>query len=180
GIAHTDAHQNVGPAVRLLEGGKARFEDALGKKLLEADVALIPPLAALAKDKKAGDTLFELRQDPYENSLRHVGTHVLLKELSEQAVSDALTAGRAFVAFDWLADATGFDFAAIAGDRRHEMGSRLAFTPNLTLRAQAPLPVRWKVLRNGKVISESKGRTLEVALREAGNYRVEAWLHVAG
>src|SRR5262249_4216630 len=126
GIAANDAHQNVGLAVRLLDGGKARVEDALGKKLLEADVTLIPPLAALAKDKKAGDTLFELRLDPYENSLRHVGTHVLLKELSEQAVWDALTAGRAFVAFDWLADATGFDFAAIAGDRRHEMGSRLA------------------------------------------------------
>jgi hypothetical protein len=180
GIAANDAHQNVGLAVRLLDGGKARVEDALGKKLLEADVALIPPLAALAKDKKAGDTFFELRLDHYENSLRHVGTHLLMKELSEQAVWEALTAGRAFVAFDWLADATGFDFACVAAERRHEMGSRLAFMPGLTLRAKAPLPVRWKVLRNGKVISESKGRTLEVAVREAGNYRAEAWLHVAG
>jgi PHP domain len=179
GIAANDAHQNVGLAVRLLDGGKARLEDALGKKLFEADVALIPPLAALAKDKKAGDTLFELRLDPYENSLRHVGTHLLLTELSEKAVWEALTAGRAFVAFDWLADATGFDFA-VAADRRHEMGSRLAFSSTLTLRAQAPLPVRWKVVRNGKVISESKGRTLEVAAPEPGNYRVEAWLHVAG
>src|SRR5262245_33112048 len=90
GIAANDAHQNVGLAVRLLEGGKARVEDALGKKLLEAEVALIPTLAALAKDKKAGDTIFALRLDPYENSLRHVGTHLLLKGLTEDGVWEAL------------------------------------------------------------------------------------------
>src|SRR5262245_9085456 len=162
GIAADDAHQNVGMAVRLLDGGKARLEDALGKKLFEADVATLPPLAALAKYKKPGDTLFQLRLDPYENSLRHVGTHLLLTELSEKAVWEGLTAGRAFVAFDWLADATGFDFAATSGARRHEMGSRIALSADLTLRAQAPLPVRWRLLRNGKVASESKGRTLEV------------------
>src|SRR5262249_35621330 len=49
GTAATAAHKNAGLAARLLDGGRARAEDALGKKLREADVALIPPLAALAK-----------------------------------------------------------------------------------------------------------------------------------
>src|SRR5262249_38317672 len=72
GVAANDAHQNVGLTIRLVEGDKARFEDALGKKLFEVDAGTIPALQPLRKDKKAGDVLFQLRLDPYENSLRHV------------------------------------------------------------------------------------------------------------
>jgi PHP domain len=180
GVAANDAHQNVGLVVRLLEGDKARIEDALEKNLFELPLAALPALQALRKDKKVGDVLFQLRLDPYEVSLRHVGTHLLLTELSRKAVWEGLEAGRAFVAFDWLADATGFDFAAVSGPRRHEMGSRLALEGGMKVRGQAPLPVKWKLLRDGAVVAESTGRTLEVAVSEPGNYRAEAWLKVAG
>jgi hypothetical protein len=166
--------------VRLLEGNNVRVEDALGKKVIDLDAAVVPVLQALRQDKKAGDVLFQLRLDPYEISFRHVGTHLLLTEFSEKAVWEALEAGRAFVAFDWLADATGFDFAALSGARRQEMGSRLTFEDGLKIRAQAPLPVQWKLLRNGKVVAQATGRRLEISVREPGNYRAEAWLKVAG
>lgn len=180
GVAANDAHQNVGLVVRLLEGEKARLEDALGKKLFEVDVAAIPALAELRKGKQVGDVLFQLRLDPYEASLRHVGTHLLLTELSAKAVWEALEAGRAFVAFDWLADSTGFDFAAAAGERRFEMGSRLAMTNGLAVRAQAPLPVHWKLFRSGKLAAEADGARFERSIPEPGNYRIEAWLNIAG
>jgi len=109
-----------------------------------------------------------------------VGTHLLLPELSEPAVRDALRAGRAFVAFDWLADAAGFDFAAVTASSRFEMGSRVPFDAGLKLRAHAPLVARWKLLRNGRTVRESEGRTLEAPVTEGGNYRVEAWLRPAG
>src|SRR5581483_8030572 len=111
GVAANDAHQNIGLVV-LVGDDRARLEDALGKKLLEVDLRVLPVLRPLREGKKVGDVLLQSRLDPYECSLRHVGTHLLLSELSEKAVWDALEAGRAFVAFDWLADATGFDFAA--------------------------------------------------------------------
>jgi hypothetical protein len=50
----------------------------------------------------------------------------------------------------------------------------------LQLRAQAPLIADWKLIRNGKLIFESKGTKLDVPVTEPGNYRVEAWLNVAG
>jgi hypothetical protein len=180
GVAANDAHQNIGLVIRLMEGNKARLEDALGKKLFDLDAGTIPALQPLRKDKKAGDLLFKLQLDPYENSLRHVGTHLLLTELSTRAVWEALEVGRTFVAFDWLADATGFDFAVRSPAQRHEMGSRLAFADGLTIHAQAPLPARWKLLRNGKMATETTGRTLDVPVAEPGIYRVEAWLKVAG
>jgi hypothetical protein len=133
GVAANDAHQNIGLVVRLVDGNKVRFEDGLGKKLFEVDADAAKDLLPARDGKKAGDILSQLRLDPYERSLRHVGTHLLMPEMTEKAVWEALEAGRAYVAFDWLADATGFDFIAVSGDRRHEMGSRLTFDRELKL-----------------------------------------------
>jgi hypothetical protein len=180
GIAANDAHQNVGLVVRLAEGNKARFEDALGNSLFELDIGAIPFMQPFLKDKKMGDVVFQTRLDPYENSLRHVGTHLLLTELSDKAVREALEAGRAFVGFDWLANSAGFDFAAVSGERRYEMGSRPTLTKDLKLQGRSPLPGEWKLFRDGKMIVESSGRELEFAVAEPGNYRVEVWLKIAG
>jgi hypothetical protein len=180
GVAANDAHQNIGLALRLVGKDKVRFEDALGKKLFDLDTGLLPGSATMCKGKKSGDVLRRVYLDPYECSLRHVGTHLLLTELSEKAVWQALEAGRDFVAFDWLADATGFDFAARSGARRFETGTRLRFEKGLTLHGRAPLSGRWKLVQNGKVIHEVNGRELRYAVSRPGNYRVEVWLKIAG
>jgi hypothetical protein len=179
GVAANDSHQNVGLVVRRASGGKVRFEDALGKRLFEANLAMLPFLSP-DKKVKEGEVLLRLQLDPYESSLRHVGTHLLLTDLSEKAVWESLRAGRAFVAFDWIADATGFDFAALAPSARYEMGSQPAYAPGLKLRARAPLPVAWKLLADGKPCSRAEGRTLDVPVAGPGIYRVEASLKVAG
>src|SRR5262249_3315041 len=180
GIAANDAHQNVGLIVRLMEGTKARFEDALGKSLFELDTGKISVLQPFHKEKKAGDVVFQIQLDPYENSLRHVGTHLLMPDLTEKSVWDALEAGRAFVAFDWLADSTGFEFAAVSADQRFEMGSKCVLAKDLRFHGQAPLRGKWKLIHDGRVIHESTGRKLEAAVSEPGNYRVELWLPIAG
>lgn len=180
GVAANDAHQNVGLAIKLLDNDQACLEDALGKKLIDLPINGISALQDLAKDKKPGDLIFQIVLDPYAASLRHVGTHLLLQKLGEKEVWEALEAGRAFVAFDWLADATSFDFAAQSPTRRFEMGQNFPFTKDLRLKAQAPLTVHWKLLRGGRIVHEDKGRSLDVAVVEPGIYRVEAWLDIAG
>ena len=109
-----------------------------------------------------------------------MGTHLLLKDLSERSVRECLFAGRAFVAFDWIADATGFDSAANSELMRHEMGSSVTCSAGLALKATSPLPVHWRLICNGEVISESDGSTLDSAVATPGVYRCEAWLDVAG
>jgi hypothetical protein len=52
-------------------------------------------------------------------------------------------------------------------------------TRGLALDGQAPLAVHWRLVRNGKVIDESTGRTLRFSVAEPGNYRAEAWLDIA-
>lgn len=180
GVSANDAHQNVGLTVRLAEGGKARIEDGLGEKLLEVDAAEIAAVVPLPADAKVGTVLYQLRLDPYENSLRHVGTHLLMSELSRPAVWEALEHGRAFVAFDWIADATGFDFAAVTPSDRHEMGSRVALAPDLRLVGRSPLAARWRLIKSGKLQAESTGTALDIRVTEPGIYRVELSLDIAG
>jgi hypothetical protein len=180
GIAANDAHENVGIIIRLTDDGQARIEDALGEKLLEVDVSAIADGGELPADAKPGTVLHRVVLDPYEHSLRHVGTHLLLTELSEAAVREALEAGRAFVAFDGIADATGFDFSATSGEARHAMGAQIRLADDLRLSARAPLAGHWKLIRSGKLLAEGEGADFERKIDQPGVYRVEWWLDVAG
>lgn len=179
GVSANDAHQNIGLAVRLADENKVQIEDGLGEKQITLDSAVFSALKPIPESAKVGDVLFQLRLDAYENSLRHVGTHLLLTELTQPAVWQALNEGRCFVAFDWIADATGFDFAATSNDQRYEMGNHLKRADGLKVEGRAPQSCHWKLVRNGQMVGEFDGFDFVFPIEEAGIYRVEAWLKVA-
>jgi hypothetical protein len=190
GVSANDAHQNIGLVVRWTSADRARMQDALGKTLLDLDLTNLPGAEKLLEGRQVGDALFELILDRYEFALRHVGTHLRMTELTESAVRNALDRGRAFVAFDWLVDARGFDFAAEIGGQRWEMGSEpplpaAAETPankhaGIWFSAVAPLSAHWKLICDGQIIQESDGDTLRYQATRPGVYRCEAWLNVDG
>lgn len=177
GVSANDAHQNVGLVVRWVDN-KVRLEDALGEKLLEMDSAVYAAVQKIPKDVVDGQELLRIQLDPYACSLRHVGTHLLMKDLTEESVWEALNSGRAFVSFDWLANAKGFDFALWNQDQRQEMGSQVRWEQRAEFRAVAPHPVQWRLIRNGTLIHESDGETFQYIPESDGNYRIEAWLTI--
>lgn len=180
GVSANDAHENVGVVIRLAADGKVAITDPLDAPLLTLDLALVRPLLPTATEAGEGEELFRMQLDPYEYSLRHVGTHVLATALTREAIEDALRAGRAFVAFDWIADARGFDCFVDSADGRLEMGSVAAWAEGHSLQARAPLPGHWRVIRDGTCIHEADGASLRLPLEKAGNHRVELSLDVAG
>jgi len=195
GVAANDAHQNVGVRVVLGEDGKVIVTDALGEELLKLERLLVSPVLKIPEDAKPGDVLLKLQLDPYEFSLRHAGTHLLVSDLTQEAVWTSLEEGRTFVAFDWLADAKGFDMAMMHGERRYEIGSRLDWEQledrsKLRLVGQAPLSAHWRVIcthidkegqiEYGQIIHEFDGQKLDWPVSMPGNYRVEVWLEVLG
>ncbi len=181
GVSANDAHHNQAFRARLTATGKVQLEDALGKQLVQLDPEKLPLLKPLLGDKKPGDMVFELDLDPYSRNFRHVSTHLLLREVNEVAVRQALKEGRAYVAFDWMADPTGFVFRADRLDNKWPMGSEVTGYHDLRLRAEAPLAGTMKLLRNGEVILEKKdAASIDVPADQPGNYRVEVWLALAG
>ena len=180
GVAGNDSHHNQGYRAKIVDNGNVLVEDVLGTRIAVLDPELLPPLKLLIAGKKPGDLIFELDLDPYVRSFRHVSTHLLLPEINEDEVRQALANGRAYVAFDWLADPTGFVYRA---DRRSEswpIGSEVTLANDLYLRAEAPLDGRFKLFRDGQISLEQIGPGFEFLVDKPGIYRVEVWLNVDG
>lgn len=178
GVAANDAHHNQGMHAFIAEDGKIQLEDALKEKLAVLDPEKVILLKPLLIGKKPGDTVFRLDLDPYDRAFSHVTTHLMMKELSEAAVREALEAGRAYVSFDWLCDPTGFVYRAKQGDKVFEMGSEVPNANGVELEAEAPLPVRFRLMRSGKEVATTVGRTFKHTVTEPGNYRLEAWVNL--
>lgn len=187
-VAANDAHQNMGVRIQLGERDQVIVMDALGEELATLPRLLVASILTIPADAQSGDTVFQLQLDPYENSLRHVGTHLLVTELTREGVWQALDSGRTFVAFDGLADSRGFEFrledtATAKGDNPskptfHELGSQVPAHAGLRWVGHSPLEAQWKLFRNGTPIHTSDGASFEFPCREPGIYRVELWLNV--
>ena len=180
GVSANDSHHNQAYRATVMEDGKVQLEDALGVKLAVLDPEKIAPLKLLVGGRKAGDVILDLDLDPYARSFRHVSTHLLLSAVDETSVWEALESGRAYVAFDWLADPTGFVYRADAGEKNWPIGSEMSVQDGLRLRAEAPLEGRIKLIRNGEVVSDERSASLDYSVKEPGVYRVEVWLTLVG
>lgn len=180
GVSANDSHHNQAYRATVTEDDKIELVDALDKKVATLDPDKIPLLKGMVKGKKAGDSVFELDLDPYERSFHHVSTHLLLKELTKENIWDALKASRAYVAFDWMADPTGFVYRADRGDQSWPIGGEVPAGEKVRLQAAAPLAGTIKLLRNGKMIEQVEGASLDKTVEEPGVYRVEVWLNLAG
>lgn len=155
--------------------------DALGDEIVKLPRLGVEKLLSIPPNAAAGDVLLKVQLDPYENSLRHAGTYLLVERLTQSAVWDALDRGRSFVAFDWIADAQGFSLAAVqeveTQSKRHEIGSQLSLTDGpIRLEGVSPLSATWKLFRNGETVETWVGSDCRFDIRQPGVYRVELWL----
>ncbi len=180
GVAGNDSHHNQAYRAKIVDNGKVLVEDALGTRLAMLDPERLFPIKLLTAGKKPGDLIFNLDLDPYARSFRHVSTHIFLTEISELQVRQALVRGRAYVAFDWIADPTGFVYRADRGAENWPVGSEVSLVEDLYLRAEAPLEGRFKLVRDGEVALERSGPAFDFRVDKPGVYRVEVWLNLAG
>lgn len=180
GTAGNDCHQNVGLRAFYTAADTIRIEDTSPKVLAEFSLNWFTrPLARLSFGRlEVNRKLFHVQLDPYERSARFVNTHVLARELSEAAVLDALRVGRVFIGFDMMADSSTFRWLAQNNSGQAMMGESLPFDPVTRLRALAPLPCRFTILRNGEAVQQLEGRQCEWTPSSPGKYRVEAELKV--
>lgn len=114
----------------------------------------------------------------YDEIFRLFSVRILARELTVEALLDGLRRGRCFVSYDFLGDARGFCLAYVdpRGDTQAILGEEAPWTPRGRLEARAPRPVRWRLLRDGRLIGVHEGERLDVRLPGPGTYRVELWL----
>jgi hypothetical protein len=185
GVAANDCHHNQVLIMKMVDEQTVRVGTNVDEdeKMRKVTAALRPGIKELTKGHKPGDVLARLDTDPYFISFRNAATHVLAPRLDEPALRAALKAGHAFVAHDWMGDTTGFRFDASTsrGEPAAIMGDEVKLADGLNLTAKLPLPAYVRLLRHGKEIARSDGKAeFAFAVKEAGAYRLEAWLELDG
>lgn len=126
----------------------------------------------------SGKQWLGIKLDPYERSFRTVRTHVLIprgKELSRESLLEAISQGHCYVAFDLFGDPKGFSFA-VAATQQKIMGDEIAFAEGLRLMAGAPLASRFVLVKDGTVMEQKSGLTVEFSISASGSYRLEVYL----
>lgn len=181
GVAANDCHHNQVFLVKVVDeqtvlvGTNVDADD----KMRRVTAAVRPGIKEMTKGRKPGDVLARLDFDPYYRSFRNSSTHVFAPRLEEAAIRAALKAGHAYVAHDWMCDATGFRFKAVdsRGAPAAHMGDEVAMSEGLTLFARLPVPATIRLLLHGREIARSEGKgEFTYAVAEKGAYRLEAWL----
>ena len=180
GIAASDAHQNNGFRGYYTSDGNLllRMTSPDDIDTLRLNVITRGLLRMAFGPLEPGKQLFRVDLDRYARSLRFVNTHVLAKELSEAALLDNLKHGRAFIAFDMLADASGFSVTAHNADAVAVIGDSLPLTPETELRIASPLPCRVTITHDGNHVAQMEGLDLAYRVETTGKYRVEAELMI--
>src|SRR5262249_47093483 len=114
GIAANDCHHNQILLVKMVDAETVRIGTNVDpdERMRKVTAAQRPGIREMTKGRKPRGILARLDTDPYVVSFRNSATHVLAPRLDEPAIRAALRAGHAFVAHDWMGDATGFRFAA--------------------------------------------------------------------
>jgi hypothetical protein len=185
GVAANDCHHNQVFLVKMVDGETVLVGTTVDddKAMRKITAALRPGIREMTRGRQPGDVLARLDTDPYIRSFRNVSTHVLAPTLDEPAIRAALKAGHAFVAHDWMCDATGFRFGAAdaRGNRVAIMGDEVASAEGLKLTAALPLTAYVRLLRHGREVATSEGKAaFEFAVNQPGAYRLEAWLKLDG
>lgn len=112
---------------------------------------------------------------PYEQVFKIVSTHILAKELNQQALREALRQGHCFISMDIFGDGTGFMFLAQDGQRQVIMGDDIGWSSGLELLAYSPGRGRIKLFKSGRPVHQVEGQLLDYRVPAPGVYRVEVY-----
>ena len=117
---------------------------------------------------------------PYSELFKTIRTHVIVPSFSGddlkdvKLVEEAHRGGRCYVAYDLLADATGFSFTGESGRESCHMGATLPLAENATLSVRSPYECEIRLLRHGEEVASGQGTQVEHETGLPGAYRVEA------
>lgn len=125
---------------------------------------------------------------PYDFCCQCINTHIISekkmtgeKENDQQIIYEALRQGRFWIGMDYYKSSQGFKFIIQAAEKTWWMGDTVPWQKGLQAEIKTPQPARVKLVRDGRIIGESRGRAHRFPVNDRGVYRVEAYhRHLCG
>ena len=178
GMAAPDAHNNQNIRARYLENGLVEWVGPNANTIVIKEPGLREKL--LCGQPDSAGWVFKFDVDTYFASFNYVNTHIFSDTLTNVSIKNHLVKGHAFIAFENLAEATGFQFYSTDDKNKVNgiLGDSVWSDSVSKLRAISPYPVQFKLLKNGKVIDTlNNAYSYEYNINsESGNYRIVASL----
>lgn len=182
GFAAVDAHNNQGFRARYTEDGKVEWVGPNAKTMKVVEPGWKEKWLLGTPDD--ADWAFRWEVDTYFDSFNYVNTHVFCDTFTSADIINNLVKGRAYIAFENLAEADGFQFYGQNSDKSVVgiMGDSIEVAKVDRLVAQSPLPVRFILVKDGEKIDETTGEYTYAfdPKGEPGNYRLEASIRLRG
>ena len=112
-----------------------------------------------------------------------INTYIVLDEkmnqdfsVAKNQITRALKKGHCYISFDSLYPGDNFYYFIDTGNNQLYQGAELKYQPGLTLHVQAPINNSLlRLINNGRVIKEIKGKKLEYIPDSPGAYRAEVY-----
>ncbi len=147
------------------------------QKLSEREGRPIPIFGA--PDAHQNQKYFGIQVDPYELTLGMISTHIWLEndvKLNQESIFEAIKKGRTYIAFDYLADPTGFKFYAETMKEKCMTGETMVSPKYLSVYAPCPdSEVITKFYCDNVLIGEVPGSMTYMPNPQPGFWRVELW-----
>lgn len=124
---------------------------------------------------------------PYKVQFRAIRTHLFLRDplsknptQAREQIYSAIRNCSAFISNYRWGDARGFFFGLRVNDKINLPGEMVSLSPGAKIVCQSPKRAVLRLIRRGQVIFETFGDSLEYLPKEAGNYRLEAYIRRRG
>jgi len=174
GMAAVDAHNNQSIRARYLKNGDVEWVGSNSKTLSINKPGLKEKWLFGKPD--IGGWVFKMEFDTYFHSFNFVNTHIYGDTLSSRSLKNELVKGHAYISFESLAEANGFQFysANQVGKLNAIPGDSISAKYTSSLHAVSPFPVRFELYQNGILIDTQEDR-YEYSFNlqhKPGNYRI--------
>ena len=124
---------------------------------------------------------------PFSRVFDLIRTHILTDlPMSGNSTEDietllqSLKKGRSYVSLDYFRPATGFSMILQDNDKAAVIGDNFILSDIAELQTSLPYKAKIRLLKNGLTFRETVGKELSITLRDAGVYRIEAYLKAFG
>ena len=176
GVSAVDAHNNQNYRARYTQEGLVEWVGPNAKTIIIREACWKEKL--LLGEADSAGWVFKWDVDPYFQSFNYVNNHVFSDTLTRVDIKNNLVRGHAFISFENLAEARGFQFFSMDSNNTVNaiMGDSVIAKNIRELRALSPFPVLFQLIKNGKIIDRIED-VYEYRFNPRsgpGNYRIVA------
>lgn len=183
GFSAVDAHQNQNLRARYLDDGRIEWVGPNADPIDTIESSFWNRWLFDPPDEEGW--IFKWMIDTYETSFNYVTNYVLADTLSISSLTRHIKEGNLFIAFKSLGDAKGFMYCARDSQERVTgvIGDSVRLDQVSSLYAVAPLPGRFRLIRDGEVMDTSSDNAYEYTSSgpiDKGVYRIEVGIELGG